>query len=246
MPLRDHFHPPLSDQRRWKSIHAHWIAAIVNRLNDAVLPDRYHAEGEATQGSPLEVDVATFDDAPAPPFHDGSGNGAVATAVRTWAPPRAIQSGAVTFGGSDTFEIQVLYQSGGAKLVAAVELVSPRNKDRPESRRTFATKVASYLAQGVSVVVVDVVTERLANLHADLVAVRDLPPELHWASPTNLSAIAYRVTGTDDPHQVDQWPYALTVGSDLPTLPLWLAPDLAVPLELEPTYAAALHGLRIR
>ena len=32
-------------------------------------------------------------------------------------------------------------------VVAAVELVSPRNKDRSSARRAFATKAASYLQQ---------------------------------------------------------------------------------------------------
>ncbi|MGC1718476.1 MAG: hypothetical protein WA746_05780 [Isosphaeraceae bacterium] len=39
------------------------------------------------------------------------------------------------------------------------------------------------------------------------------------------------------------WTYALTVGQPLPTLPLWLADNLAVPLELE---ASCEETCRIR
>ncbi|HEX4607611.1 MAG TPA: hypothetical protein VH092_05335 [Urbifossiella sp.] len=53
--------------------------------------------------------------------------------------------------------------------------------------------------------------------------------------------------GTDAPAtRLDAWPYPLAVGEVLPTVPLWLAPDLVVPLELELTYAAACRSLRIR
>ena len=52
---------------------------------------------------------------------------------------------------------------------AAIELVSPGNKDRPEARRAFAAKCAGYLTAGVGLVVVDIVTDRLANLHNELI-----------------------------------------------------------------------------
>lgn len=47
-------------------------------------------------------------------------------------------------------------------------LVSPANKDRPNHRLMFAANCASYLQSGVSVVLVDVVTERAGNLHLEL------------------------------------------------------------------------------
>jgi hypothetical protein len=37
----------------------------------------------------------------------------------------------------------------------------------------------------------------------------------------------------------------LQIGQQLPTLPLWLAPDLAVPLDLEASHTAACNDLRI-
>jgi hypothetical protein len=38
----------------------------------------------------------------------------------------------------------------------------------------------------------------------------------------------------------------MALGLPLPTLPLWLAADFAVPLELEPSYEETCHILRIR
>jgi len=40
----------------------------------------------------------------------------------------------------DSIEIHILNSEAGPKLVAAIELVSPGNKDRPETRRAFATE----------------------------------------------------------------------------------------------------------
>jgi len=41
-----------------------------------------------------------------------------------------------------SFEVQVLRNFGGPQLRAAIELVSPANKDRPAARRVFAGKCA--------------------------------------------------------------------------------------------------------
>jgi len=68
----------------------------------------------------------------------------------------------------DEIEVHVFRRSGGTTLVAAIELISPGNKDRAEARRAFAAKCASYLQQGIGLVIVDIVTERQANLHDEL------------------------------------------------------------------------------
>ncbi len=90
------------------------------------------------------------------------------------------------------FEVQVLQNFGGPQLRAAIELVSPSNKDRPSARQAFAAKCAGYLRRGVSVIAIDIVTERLANLHADILKAFDRSQVQTWESSTHLYAIAYR------------------------------------------------------
>src|SRR5262249_51588221 len=160
-------HPPISDRKSWPGVHSQWMSMIVQRLNGAVLSSEFEAEPEVHLGTALAIDVATYeeDDGPTESGRNGV-NGStwgVATAVQPYAPPFPPITGDVSMTDVDTFEVQIYRDSGGWTLVAAIELVSPRNKDRPSARRTFATKVASYLQQGVSVVVVDVVTELHAN-----------------------------------------------------------------------------------
>ena len=83
------------------------------------------------------------------------------------------------------------------------------------------------------------------ELHNDLCELLDLPTTLRWASPTGLQATVYRVVGQGEQIRLEVWPFSLTVGERLPTVPLWLASDLAVPLELELTYADACESLNI-
>jgi len=67
-------------------------------------------------------------------------------------------------------EVRIYDRERGRRLVAAIELVSPANKDRRETRRAFVAKCAFLLQQQVSVIIVDVVTVREFNLYAELLA----------------------------------------------------------------------------
>ena len=134
--------------------------------------------------------------------------------------------------------MRVLDENG--RIAAAIELVSRRsNKDRPDARRAFAIKCASYLQAGLSVAFIDIVTNRRADLHSELFHLLDLPDSLHWSSRGGTAAVSYRVFGTPDGTRLEVQPEDLTVGNPLPTIPLWLSSDVVVPLELEATYEAA-------
>jgi hypothetical protein len=235
VPLLDHFRPPLRVERPWDGVHSAWASMIAMLLNRGLLPPDYFAMPQVTVGGRVEIDVATMRQRA-----EGSGNGAVATA--TWAPP--VLSANVEFTRQDSFEVHVMQELGGPQLRAAVELVSPANKDRQKHRDAFAVKCAAYLQRGVSVVVVDVVTERLANLHAELMTLLGLNDRLAWSSASNLYAVAYRVEAGDN-DRLDLWPEELHVGRPLPTLPLWLESELVVPLNLEESYREACASLRI-
>jgi hypothetical protein len=132
------------------------------------------------------------------------------------------------------------------QLRAAIELVSPANKDRASHRRAFAVKCAGYLQQGVAVVIVDVVTAHTANLHAELVDILGLAQPLAWCPPSHLYAVGYHPIPSADVQRLEVWPEALTIGAALPTMPLWLDEGLCLPLALEESYRATCAALRIR
>ena len=66
------------------------------------------------------------------------------------------------------YEVRIFDLERERTLVAAIELVSPANKDRPESRQAFVAKCAALLRKGVAVSLVDLVTIRRFNLYAQL------------------------------------------------------------------------------
>jgi hypothetical protein len=149
----------------------------------------------------------------------------------------------VDFANQDRFEVTI--RKDDSRLVAAIELVSPGNKDRPSARRDFVVKCAGYLQQRVALIIVDAITQRPDNLHVELMQLLDLPPALADAGSTPLYAVAYRIREREDRHYLELWPEALAVGTALPTLHLWISNDTAVPLDLDASYQATCHALRI-
>ena len=171
------------------------------------------------------------------------GNLVESTSPHTWSPPAPGLTIAVEWPTTDDVRVEVLSEDGDPRLAAAIELVSPRNKDRPQSREAFAAKCAEHLRHGCGLVVVDVVTSRRADLQADLFATLGAESQ---ASVSSLSAISYRSIGREAEGQLLAWPASLELGRPLPTIPLWLGAELSVPLDLEASYTATCADLRIR
>jgi len=235
MPLLDHFHPPVNQRRGWEGFHGLWTAALVEKLNRDVLPAEYFADMQMHVGGAVEVDVATLTE-------DTGGGGGVALAP-TWAPPKTALIVPLVF--PDDIEVQVYATAAGATLVAAIELVSPGNKDRPETRRAFAAKCISYLTRGIGLILVDIVTNRLANLHNEVMAALGHgAPHLLPASASTY-AVAYRPSRQPSGGQLELWPHVLTVGAALPVLPLALRNAGIVPVDLESTYQEARERSRL-
>jgi hypothetical protein len=189
----------------------------------------------------VEIDVATFE-------QDGLSSAAAkndsgGVAVETWAPPATSLVMPAVF--PDEIEVQVFRMSGGATLVGAIELVSPGNKDRPETRRAFVAKCASYLQMGIGLMIVDIVTERQANLHNDLVGFLEQSEPFAFPENPTLYAVAYRPSHREAGDQIEIWPVSLRLGQSLPTLPLALRGVTTVPVDLEATYATTCQDIRL-
>jgi Protein of unknown function (DUF4058) len=243
MPLLDHFAGPLRRERHWEGFHSVWASETVRHLNLSLLPANYIAEPNVKLGVEVEVDVATLEQGAAHRATGEADNGGVAMAV--YAPPQPAVTFAADFGGGEVFEIKIQKEEGGLRLVAAIELVSPGNKDRPGTRQAFVRKCAAYLQENVSLIIVDIVTERSGNFHADLLALLQAPVAPEMTGPRLLYTAAYRPRPRQTETIIEGWPHVLAVGQPLPTLPLWLDADLAVPLDLEETYRAACEVLRL-
>ena len=231
MPLRDHFHAPLADYASWEELHGMWPGFMAARLN-TILPLGYRSGVRVHLGTPIEVEQAIG--------VDPDSNGGTAAVWAPASPALLLETDELT---PPEYEVRVYDQNDVRRLVAVVEIVSPRNKDRTESRDAFVSKCHALLQQEVCVAIVDPVTERSANLYAELAARLGAgPPAIASAS---IYAVSCRGIAARGRWRVEAWQHELAVGSPLPTLPLWLTESLYVPLELESTYEDTCRGLRI-
>jgi hypothetical protein len=101
------------------------------------------------------------------------------------------------------------------------------------------------LQQRVSVIIVDPVTTRVQNLYAELLdLIGRSDPSLH-PEPPPLYAVACRMTKRADEWTLETWSQPLVLGRPLSTMPLWLADNLAVPLDLDESYEQSCSILGI-
>ncbi len=245
MPLRDHFHPPFTDDHSWDVVHGGLPKDIATALN-RILPANYIAGPKVYLRSGLEIDIAAFQkDPPDEESTGGSGGGGTATATAVWVPVKPSLTVAADWSNVDEYEVLIYDSKRRRELVAAIELVSPSNKDRPDSRRLFVNKCAGLLQAGVSVTIVDVVTEYTANLYAELLeAVGQSDPAI-TIPPQPIYAVACRSRAAKQGQALETWYRPLAIGQPLPQLPIWLTDRLAVPFDLEPIYEGTLKDLKI-
>jgi hypothetical protein len=131
-----------------------------------------------------------------------------------------------------------LFVESRQRLVGAVELISPRNKDREIARSAYLARYLSYLLEGVHFLMVDVHRRPLNFSFADRIA-----QELHIVQPALPPplAVSYRVgePAAQGGRILAVWRRALEVGMPLPTLPLPLTVSQSVSVDLETTYHRA-------
>jgi Protein of unknown function (DUF4058) len=243
MPLRDHFRPPLDEMLSWQELHGQWPAVIVQQLHKQ-LPAGYAVGPRVHSGSQIEIDVAAFEkDEQASAHRTSEGNGGVA--VATWAPALPSLDVETTLPDYDEYEVRVYDATRGRTLVAAIEIVSPANKDRPEHRNIFVGKCAALLQKGVAVSIVDLVTVRNFNLYAELLTfIGHSDPSFGEYTPPVYAASCRWVT-KEKQTRLQTWSHALAFGLPLPTLPVWLSQKLSVPVDLEQSYEQACADLAI-
>lgn len=242
MPLFDHFHPPLFPHHHWESFHSNWATRIADGIA-VLLPPDFQVEEHTHAGPGFEIDVATYEAKSTPDDSSAAGPALATRASPAYAPP--VPDGAMPAALIDTFSVRVFSTAEGLTLVAVIELVSPGNKDRRANRRAFAAKCASYLAQGVSLIVVDIVTSRRANLHNELMRLMEAAPELDFPDEVTLYAAAYCPVRRSEQEEIDYWRRPLALGAPLPTLPLRLTGDQFVPVDFDAAYQEACRRRRL-
>ena len=175
-----------------------------------------------------------------------------AVGVRSWSPSEATSSPGPALGETgdspsepdDEIAVATLdpetavYVERQGRLIAAIEVISPRNKDRPIARSAYLARYLGYLLDGAHLVIVDVHRRPIGFSFADQIAT-----ELHLEQPPvpPPMAVSYRVgePTAAGGRLLAIWRRQLTVGDALPAIPLPLTSDQEVILELDQTYARA-------
>ena len=214
---------------------------IAQRLN-SLLPEEYIAQPSVRLGDTMEIDVAALErESGRVSFSRVEDQGSVM--VASWAPPQPRVLLDTELPEPSEYIVSI-YTQDEFRLVAAVELVSPSHKNRPENRKTFVNKCEALLKNEVCVTIVDVVTSRTANLYGELLD--ELGAQRTAVARSVIYATTCRGRRSGPRWRLFSWEHELAVGAALPTLPLWLSEDFMVPLDLEATYEETCRSLRIR
>lgn len=220
--------------------HMSWITHIKEALNEGILPKGYYAMSDQRAGRRI-ADVLTLhastpppEPLPLPPATGGT--------VLAEAPPRVQRKQTIELDlRSRQRRLAIRYVSGH-RLIALLEIVSPANKDRPQSIEEFADKAEYALRFGVNLLLVDLfppgrhdpqgmhgATQQRLNSFEDLY---DLPAD----EPLTLASY---LAGP----RVDVYLQHVAVSAVLPEMPLFLRPDRYINVPLETTYQNAYRGV---
>jgi len=243
MPLRDHFHPPVSRQESWEAIHAMWPAVIVQQLKTQ-LPPGYISAPRVHVGPYFEVDIGSFElDSSASLGSTGPGPGDPQS--MTWREAEPTVAVETEIPDEAAYEVKIYDVERERTLVAVIEIVSPANKDREESRRKFVAKCAALLQQGVAVTIVDIVTVRQANLYVELMQFLGHADPSMADRPSLYTASSRWVIGTRKA-RLESWANRLSIGQTLPPIPIWLSPQQVLTFDLEQSYEKVCDDLNVK
>lgn len=224
MPLHD-----WTESGGWEGVHLLWISELLRQIKSD-LPQGYRAflgsgPALAVGAPPARPDVAVR-----------------AAEIPTRSSPAAVSPGPepdVEVAVADLDPAPALYVERENRLIAAVELVSPRNKDRPFARATYLNRYLSYLLEGVHLMLVDVHPRPAGFSFVDQIA-----RELSIANQSSLLppvCASYRVgePAAAGGRLLAIWRRPLATGQPLPPLPLPLTMDQSLSVDLEGTYSRA-------
>jgi hypothetical protein len=230
------------DAGLFHAFHHRWIDALCDALNGGGLPPAYYALPEQRVRGPIP-DVLTLRLSSGKGEQSGAGS-AVAVAS---APPctRVVRTFEGSVYASKASRVTVKHRHG--QIVAVIEIVSPGNKGSNAELRAFVEKAADLIQQGVHMLVIDLFPPTRRDPQGINKAICDEFEEEDYSSPPGkpLTVGAYSA-GLVKTAYVE--PFG--VGDELPVMPLFLEPELYVPVSLEETYRtswgffpAALKGL---
>jgi hypothetical protein len=217
--------------------HHGWIEELARSLNRGLLPPDHYALAEQIAGG-LGPDVLTLQRPAngAPPVGEPAGGVALATA-----PPRVrYRLRAEPDRYAAKAKAVVIRHTSGHRVIAVVEVVSPGNKNTRHGLRAFVDKAVEVLRAGIHLLILDLFPPGSRDPQGIHKALWDEFIDNDFALPPDkrLTLAAY-IGGP--------WPEGFiepaAVGAALPEMPLFLTPDVYIPVPLEATYQSAWEAV---
>ncbi len=213
--------------------HHTWITEIKRALNHGLLPAEYYALAEQIAGG-LGPDVLTLQRPSSGPPAPGEPTGGVALAA---SPPRVefwLRTEADLY--ATKAKAVVVRHKSNHQVIAVVEIASPGNKSNRHGLRALVDKVRELLRAGIHILLIDLFPPGPRDPQGLHKVIWDefMDNDLALPADRRLTLAAY--VGGPFP-QAGVQPVA--VGQNLPDMPLFLTPDVYVPVPLEATYEAA-------
>lgn len=225
---------PIHDWKRadvglFHHFHQSWAVRLAEGLNEGVLPEGYFALVEQ-KAMGVEPDVLTLAARPRPtPPEPLSGGIAVADA-----PPKARHVSQPTDAQSYAAKAnRVGVRNKQGELVAVIEIVSPGNKDRAHSLRSFIEKTLDFLSKGVHVLVIDLFPPTARDPHGIHRAIWEEVRDDDYTPPSDQPLTLASYIGAP---AYTAYVEAAAVGNVLPAMPVFLDQFTYVPAPLEETY----------
>lgn len=233
---------PMHDWRRVKAgiyhnFHYRWVAAIMDRLNAGLLPAGFFAMAEQIIGQP-ETDVVTLQTGSTAASGSNAGGGVAI------APARPKTRFVFPFTPeADRYarkanRIAIHHELGD--VVAVIEIVSPGNKDRKRSLRSFVDKAVDLIQQQVNLLIIDPFPPGPHDPQGIHQALGEEFSDQQFTLPPDkpLTMVAYQV----EPVRI-AYVEPIAVGDPLPDMPLFLQGDFYVLVPLEETYQTTWNVL---
>ncbi len=215
--------------------HHAWIEEIKRFLNHGNLPEGYYAMAEQLMGR-LGPDVLTLHPLNGPTngqFKPGSNGGSVLVAERKPKVRFHARTEANTYAGKA--KTVTIRHASDHSLIAMVEIVSPGNKSSRRRFDSFVHKAEEALAAGIHLLIADLFPPTPRDPEGIHRAIwQDRDDEFVFSPDKPFTCVSY----VSDPI-AEAFVEPVGLGDPLPEMPLFLTPEVYVPVDLEVTYQRA-------
>jgi hypothetical protein len=217
--------------------HLEWIGDLSRVLNRGLLPPDYYALAEQVAGG-VGPDVLTVQHPVSRTDLAVEPAGGVTLAE---APPRVqFRARAEADAYAAKARSVVIRHTSQHKIIAICEIVSPGNKNSRHALRTFVDKAVNILRAGIHLVILDLFPPGPRNPQGIHKAIWNKFNDNDFTLPPGKPLTLASYIGGAIPEAFVE---PTAVGVVMPEMPLFLTPEVYVPLPLEITYQSAREAV---